>query len=70
MAVSAKKKAVKKKAAKKKAAKKSLSAVGGYQILATTRDGVWILKPKGKPTSFTLKKLETAVTASSMGKKR
>lgn len=69
-------KKVAKKAAKKKAAKtgslpsSANTNVGGYLVLGTTRDGVRILRPKGKPTNFTMKELETAVTASSVGQKK
>lgn len=37
--------------------------VGGYKVLGTTRDGVRILKPKGKPDSFSVVRLRKAIAA-------
>ena len=37
--------------------------VGGYEVLGKTRDGVRILKPKGKPKSFTVIQLKKAIAA-------
>ena len=42
-------------------ASKNLGSVGGYKVLGRTRDGVRILEPKGKPTSFTVAKLRKAI---------
>jgi hypothetical protein len=35
--------------------------VGGYKVLGTTKDGVKILKPKGRATHFTEKELREAI---------
>jgi hypothetical protein len=35
--------------------------VGGYKVLGTTKDGVKILKPKGRATHFTEKELRDAI---------
>jgi len=35
--------------------------VSGYKVLGTTKDGVKILKPKGRPTHFTEKELRDAI---------
>jgi hypothetical protein len=40
---------------------KSGRFVGGYEVLGRTDDGVQILKPKGKPTSFTVRQLKKAI---------
>ena len=36
-------------------------SVGGYKVLGTTKDGVKILKPKGRATHFTGKELREAI---------
>jgi hypothetical protein len=36
-------------------------SVGGYKVLGRTSDGVRILKPKGKPQSFTVMELKKAI---------
>jgi hypothetical protein len=41
---------------------KSGRFVGEYKVLGTTKDGVKILKPKGRPTHFTEKELRDAIT--------
>ena len=35
--------------------------LGGYKVLGTTKDGVKILKPKGRATHFTDKELREAI---------
>lgn len=40
--------------------------VGGYQVLGKTRDGVRILKPKGKPKSFSVVKLKKAIASANV----
>jgi hypothetical protein len=40
---------------------KSREFVGGYEVLGRTDDGVPILKPKGKPTSFSVARLKKAI---------
>jgi hypothetical protein len=42
---------------------KSGRSVGGYEVLGYTDDGVQILKPKGKPKSFTIPQLKKAIAA-------
>lgn len=37
--------------------------VGGYEVLGRTNDGVRILKPKGRPKSFTVRDLEKALAS-------
>lgn len=36
--------------------------VDGNRVLATTREGVRILKPRGNPSSFTLQQLREALS--------
>ena len=35
--------------------------VGGYEVLSLADDGVRILKPKGKPTNFSVAELKKAI---------
>ena len=35
--------------------------IGSYEVLGTTKDGVKILKPKGRATHFTEKELREAI---------
>ncbi len=42
---------------------KTPRTVGGYRVLGRSRDGVLILKPKGKPQSFTIAELKKAIRA-------
>jgi hypothetical protein len=48
---------------------KSDKIVAGTKVLGTTKDGVRILKPKGKATHFTQKELHGAVAAVRAAKK-
>jgi hypothetical protein len=41
--------------------------VGGYKVLGKTSDGVQILKPKGRPKSFTVNKLRKVISANRAG---
>ena len=52
--------------AKKTASKSARDArtgrfIGSYEVLGTTKDGVKILKPKGRATHFTEKELREAI---------
>ena len=40
---------------------KTARSVGGYKVLGTTKDGVRILKPKGRATHFTQHELRRAI---------
>lgn len=42
---------------------KSRKFAGGSKVLGTTKDGVRILDPKGKPTHFTRKEVRDAVAS-------
>ncbi len=53
---------------KSTSAGKATEVVGGYKVLGRTRDGVPILKPKGKPQSFTVSKLKRAIRTARAGK--
>ncbi|HUZ91759.1 MAG TPA: hypothetical protein VMU78_07650 [Methylocella sp.] len=48
---------------------KSAKFVAGKKVLGTTKDGVRILKPKGKATHFTQKELRSAVASVRAAKK-
>jgi hypothetical protein len=48
---------------------KSAKSVAGVKVLGTTKDGVRILKPKGKATHFTQKELHGAVASARAAKK-
>lgn len=43
--------------------------VSGYKVLGVTRDGVEILKPKGRATHFTDKELRDAISRARDAKK-
>jgi hypothetical protein len=43
--------------------------LGGSKVLGTTKDGVRILKPKGKATHFTAKELKWAVASARAAKR-
>ena len=47
---------------------KTPATVGGYRVLGQTRDGVRILAPKGKPTSFGVAQLKKAIRSVRAGK--
>lgn len=47
----------------KAAAVKSAKARFDVKVLGVTKDGVRILKPKGKPTHFTQKELRSAIAS-------
>lgn len=42
--------------------------VGGAKVLGTTKDGVRILKPKGKATHFTQKEIRDAIASARAAK--
>ena len=42
---------------------KGVETFRGHEVLAVTKDGVRILKPKGKATHFTTKEIREAVAA-------
>ncbi len=48
---------------------KSSKSVAGVKVLGTTKDGVRILKPRGKPTHFTQKELHRVVALVRTAKK-
>ncbi len=47
---------------------KTPRSVGGYRVLGRSREGVLILKPKGKPQSFTVTELKKAIRAARAAK--
>jgi hypothetical protein len=48
---------------------KSTKLVAGTKVVGTTKDGVRILKPKGKATHFTQKELHGAIASVRAAKK-
>lgn len=49
--------------------RKTIGKVEGAKVLFTTKDGVRILKPKGKATHFTEKELDRAIAAARSAKR-
>ena len=43
------------------------AVVGGYKVVGKTSDGVRILKPRGKPKSFTVSALRKAISSKRTG---
>ncbi len=49
--------------------RKFVNKARGAKVLVTTKDGVRILKPKGKATHFTEKELDDAIAAARSAKR-